>query len=143
MKSCGLVLNVLLLAGLCGCAHLATVKTKPARIPVEPANNEPLERARDYLAEAEHDQPLAALGQDLVAAKIAYGMLEKRPEDDSARNIYNFAVARVEMSTEQILSRGGIQSPSRQTRDVSLWNPQNPSTRTMIPVDTTYFRPTR
>jgi pimeloyl-ACP methyl ester carboxylesterase len=95
MKSCGLVLNVLLLAGLCGCAHLATVKTKPARIPVEPANNERLERARDYLAEAEHDQPLAALGQDLVAAKIAYGMLEKRPEDDSARNIYNFAVARV------------------------------------------------
>jgi hypothetical protein len=27
MKSCGLVVNVLLLAGLCGCAaHLATVK---------------------------------------------------------------------------------------------------------------------
>jgi pimeloyl-ACP methyl ester carboxylesterase len=95
MKSCGLVLNVLLLAGLCGCAHLATVKTKPARIPVEPANNERLERARNYLAEAEHGQPLAALGQDLVAAKIAYGVLEKRPEDDSARNIYNFAVARV------------------------------------------------
>jgi len=95
MKSCGLVLNVLLLAGLCACAHLATVKTKPARIPAEPANNERLERARKYLAAAEHGQPLVALGQDLVAAKIAYGVLEKRPEDDSARNIYNFAVARV------------------------------------------------
>ena len=72
-----------------------TVKTKPARIPAEPANNERLERARKYLAAAERGQPLAALGQDLVAAKIAYGILEKRPEDDSARNIYNFAVARV------------------------------------------------
>jgi pimeloyl-ACP methyl ester carboxylesterase len=95
MKSCGLVLNVLLLAGLCGCAHLATVKTKPAPIPAEPANNERLERARKYLAAAEHAQPLAALGQDLVAAKIAYGVLERRPEDNLARNIYNFAVARV------------------------------------------------
>jgi pimeloyl-ACP methyl ester carboxylesterase len=96
MKSCGLVVNVLLLAGLCGCAaHLATVRTEPARLPAEPANNERLERARKYLAAAERGQPLAALGQDLVAAKIAYGVLEKRPEDDSARNIYNFAVARV------------------------------------------------
>jgi pimeloyl-ACP methyl ester carboxylesterase len=74
---------------------LATVKTKPARIPAEPANNERLEPARKYLTAAEHGQPLAALGQDLVAAKIAYGVLEQRPEDDSARSIYNFTVARV------------------------------------------------
>ena len=89
-------INVLLfLIAFYGCTHLATVKTKLARIPAEPANNERLEPATKYLTAAEHGQPLIALGQDLVAAKIAYGVLEQRPQDDSARSIYNFAVARV------------------------------------------------
>jgi hypothetical protein len=96
MKSCGLVLNVLLLAGLCGCAsHLATVKTIPARLPTGLRIEEPLESATKYLIAAEHEPPSAALGHDLLAAKISYGVLEQRPKDQSARSIYNFAVARV------------------------------------------------
>jgi pimeloyl-ACP methyl ester carboxylesterase len=74
---------------------LATVKEQPAHLPAGLPADEPLASAKKYLTTAEHEQPLAALGQDLVAAKIAYGVLEQRPEDDSARSIYNFAVARV------------------------------------------------
>jgi len=56
---------------------------------------EPLESATKYLAAAEHEQPLAALGPDLLAAKISYGALERQPKNESARSTYNFAVARV------------------------------------------------
>jgi len=91
----------LLLPGLCGCAHLATVQTKPAPIPVKPAGDVQLDRARKYLTTAEHGQPLFSLGQDLVAAKIAYEVLERRPKDDSARSVYNFAVARTVENAQQ------------------------------------------
>ena len=91
----------LLLPGLCGCVHLATVQTKPAPIPVKPASDVQLDRARKYLTTAENGQPLFSLGQDLVAAKIAYEVLERRPKDDSARSIYNFAVARTVENAEQ------------------------------------------
>ena len=75
MKSCGLVVKVLLLAGLCGCAsHLATVKTKPARLPAGLRVEESLEPATRYLSVAEHEQPFAALGHDLLATKISYGV---------------------------------------------------------------------
>src|SRR5438067_7628134 len=87
---------VLLFGGLCGCAtHLATVKTRPARLPSNLTNEEALEPAKKYLAAAEHEQALPALGHDLLAAKISYGVLERQPKDESARSIYNFAVARV------------------------------------------------
>ncbi|PYJ15273.1 MAG: hypothetical protein DME96_13970 [Verrucomicrobia bacterium] len=96
MKSCGLVVNVLLLAGLCGCAsHLATVRTKPARLPAGLRAEESLEPATRYLSVAEHEQPFAALGHDLLAAKISYGVLQRHPKNESARSIYNFTVARV------------------------------------------------
>ena len=96
MKSCGLVVNVLLLAGLCGCAsHLATVKTKPARLPAGLRAEESLEPATRYLSVAEHEQPFAALGHDLLATKISYGVLQRHPKNESARSIYNFTVARV------------------------------------------------
>src|SRR6202030_670926 len=96
MKSCGLVINVLLLAGLCGCGcHLATVKTIPARLSTGLRVKEPLDSATKYLAAAEHEQPWAALGHDLLAARISYGVLERKPKNESARSIYNFAVARV------------------------------------------------
>src|SRR4051794_11864323 len=86
---------VLLLGELCGCAaHLATVKTKPAQLTAVSATEDSLEPVKKYLAAAEHEQPLPVLGDDLLAAKIAYGVLEQRPGDESARNIYNFAVAR-------------------------------------------------
>ena len=56
---------------------------------------EPRDSATKYLAKAEHEQSLAALGHDLLAAKISYGALERNPKNESARAIYNFAVARV------------------------------------------------
>jgi pimeloyl-ACP methyl ester carboxylesterase len=96
MKSCGLAVNVLVLAGLCGCAaHLATVKTQPARLPMGLRAQKPLDSATKYLVAAEHEQAWAALGHDLLAAKISYGVLERQPKNESARSIYNFAVARV------------------------------------------------
>jgi len=85
-----------LLLGWCGCAaQLATVKTKPARLPQALPTEEPLESATNYLRAAEHEQPLPALGHDLLAAKISYGVLEQHPKNESARSVYNFAVARV------------------------------------------------
>ena len=85
----------LLLFQCCGCAHLAVVKTKPAEFPKTVVAEGPLEPAKRYLAAAEREQPLAALGHDLLAARISYGVLERQPKDESARSIYNFAVARV------------------------------------------------
>src|SRR5215475_12704785 len=80
-----------------GCAsHLATVKTESARLPTGLRIEEPLgSAATEYLRAAEHEQPSTALGHDLLAAKISFGVLERHPKDESARSIYNFAVARV------------------------------------------------
>ena len=85
----------LLLFQCCGCAHLAVVKTKPAQLPRTLVPEGPLESANKYLVSAEHEQPLPALGHDLLAAKISYGVLERQPKNESARSIYNFAAARV------------------------------------------------
>src|SRR5262249_39471993 len=85
-----------LLFAWCGCAaHLATVKTQPARLPTGLHVEGPLDPATKYLVAAEHEQPLAALGHDLLAARISYDVLERHPKNESARRIYNFAVARV------------------------------------------------
>src|SRR6266478_9629954 len=86
----------LLLFQCFGCAsHLATVKTKPAQLPGTVVAEGPLESAKRYLAAAEHEQALPALGHDLLAAKISYGVLQRHPKNESARSIYNFTVARV------------------------------------------------
>jgi pimeloyl-ACP methyl ester carboxylesterase len=85
----------LLLFQCCGCAHVAVVKLKPAQLPKTLVAEGPLESAKGYLAAAEHEQPLAALGHDLLAARISYGVLERHPKNESGRSIYNFAVARV------------------------------------------------
>ena len=85
----------LLLLQWCGCAHLAVVKLKPAQLPRASVAKGPLESANRYLAAAGHEQPLLALGHDLLAAKISYEVLERQQKDESARSIYNFAVARV------------------------------------------------
>jgi pimeloyl-ACP methyl ester carboxylesterase len=54
-----------------------------------------LDSATKYLIAAEHEQPSAALGHDLSAARISCGVLNRQPKNESARSIYNFAVARV------------------------------------------------
>jgi pimeloyl-ACP methyl ester carboxylesterase len=80
----------------CGCAaHLATVKTQPARLPATGASEAPLDSATRFLTTAEQKQPLAALGDDLNAAEISSNVLLRSPNDHSARSIYNFAVARI------------------------------------------------
>jgi pimeloyl-ACP methyl ester carboxylesterase len=92
----------LILFGGCGCAaRLATVKTEPAHLPATVANDGPLNGATKFLTTAEHEQPLTALGTDLLAAKISYNVLERRPNDKSAQNIYNFAVARVVQNADR------------------------------------------
>ncbi len=98
MKSC-LVVNVLLLSGLCGCAHLATVKTTRAPIPAASGNDD--QHAREYLVAAERQEPLVALGNDLSAAKLSLSVLEQRPSDSSAQSIYNFSVARAVENIER------------------------------------------
>ncbi|KAF5406904.1 MAG: hypothetical protein Udaeo2_30260 [Candidatus Udaeobacter sp.] len=80
---------------------------KPAQLPRTVVAEGPLESAKRYLTAAEHEQPSTALGHDLLAAKISYGVLERQPKDESARTIYNFAVARVvQHVVEEILSLG-------------------------------------
>jgi pimeloyl-ACP methyl ester carboxylesterase len=92
--------------GSCGCAHhLATVKTTPPKPPFAVAAQEPLGPAHQYLAAAEHEQPLPALGHDLLATQIAYNAVIRRPNDISARNVYAFAVAR----TVQSVGRANLQ----------------------------------
>src|SRR6266568_2547652 len=96
----------LLLFQYCGCAsHLATVKTIPPRLATGLHVEKPLVSATKYLLAAEHEQSLPALGHDLLAAKVSYGVLERRPRDESARDIYNFAVAR----TVQDIERANLQ----------------------------------
>src|SRR5262245_48658037 len=86
----------LLLFQWCGCAsHLAVVKTIRPQLPSTPDAQRPLQSAERYLSSAEHEQPLPALGHDLLAARISCGVLERQPKNESARSIYNFAVARV------------------------------------------------
>jgi pimeloyl-ACP methyl ester carboxylesterase len=103
----------LLLPGLCGCAHLATVRTKPAKLPRTLVAETPLESASRYVAAAEHEPPLGALADDLLAARTSYSVLALRPNDDQARSLYNFAVARA----VEKLERANLQ-PWRQPIDV-------------------------
>src|SRR5207302_9657559 len=89
-------LSILAFSGLvlCGCAHLATVKTTEPHVPTIAASDEKLAVATQKLTAAEREQPLIALGNDLSAAKLSLSVLEQRPRDSSAQSIYNFSVAR-------------------------------------------------
>jgi pimeloyl-ACP methyl ester carboxylesterase len=96
----------LVLFGCCGCAaHLATVKMKAPRLSVTVASEASLGPATELLDAAEKEQPLAALGHDLLAARISSNVLERFPNNESARNIYNFSAARI----VQDIERAGIE----------------------------------
>jgi len=96
---CGLAL---VLFGCCGCAaHLATVKTKAPHLSATVASEASLGPATAFLTAAENEQPLSALGHDLLAARISSNVLERFPNNESARNIYNFAAARIVQDTER------------------------------------------
>lgn len=92
----------LVLFGCCGCAaHLATVERKAPRLSATVASEASLGPAMEFLAAAENEQPLPALGHDLVAARISSNFLERFPNNESARNTYNFAAARIVQDTER------------------------------------------
>jgi hypothetical protein len=146
----------LLLLQWCGCAHVAVVKLKPAQLPRTSVAEGPLESANRYLAVAEHEQPLPALGHDLLAAKISYGVLERQPKDESARSIYNFAVARVVQDVDRtdlepwrhpvavVMDEGRCTLVSPKPVDAE----HDPSRYDLFPTDTlkiggTFFKPTR
>jgi pimeloyl-ACP methyl ester carboxylesterase len=86
---------------LCGCAHLATVKTTEPHVPTIAASDEKLAIATQELTAAEREQPLIALGNDLSAAKLSLNVLEQRPNESAAENIYNFSVARAVENVER------------------------------------------
>jgi pimeloyl-ACP methyl ester carboxylesterase len=111
---------------------------------VTAAGEPPLDSATKFLAAAEHEQPVSALGDDLLAGKLCYHVLERRPNDESARNIYNFAAARVVEDTK----RAGIE-PWRRSITINteegnyLFNcaravdaDHDPSRYNLFPVDT-------
>ena len=108
-------LSILAFSGLvlCGCAHLATVKTTEPHVPTIAASDEELAVATQQLTAAEREQPLIALGNDLSAAKLSLSVLEQRPSDSSAQSIYNFSVARAVENVE----RANLQ-PWRQATNV-------------------------
>ncbi len=110
-------LSILAFGGLvlCGCAHLATVKTTEPRVPTIVATGDQLTLAKQHLTAAEREQPLIALGDDLSAAKLSLSALEQRPSDPSAQSIYNFSVARAVENVE----RANLQ-PWRQATNVPL-----------------------
>jgi pimeloyl-ACP methyl ester carboxylesterase len=96
-------LSILAFSGLvlCGCAHLASVKTTEPHVPTIAASDEQLAAATQKLSAAEREQPLIALGNDLSAAKLSLSVLAKRPSDSSAQSIYNFSVARAVENLER------------------------------------------
>jgi pimeloyl-ACP methyl ester carboxylesterase len=83
-----------------GCTHLAVVKKTLPRFPVATLTDD--EHANEFLSAAQREkQPLAALGDDLTAAKLSLHVLEQRPNDSAAQNIYNFSVARAVENVER------------------------------------------
>jgi pimeloyl-ACP methyl ester carboxylesterase len=96
-------LSILAFSGLvlCGCAHLAMVKTTEPHVPTIAASDGKLAVATQKLTAAEREQPLIALGNDLSAAKLSLSVLEQRPSDASAQSIYNFSVARAVENVER------------------------------------------
>ena len=84
----------------CGCRHLAIVKETRPRSPVATSSDE--QRAKELLSAAQREQqPLAALADNLAAAKLSLKVLERRPADSSAQGIYNFSVARAVENIER------------------------------------------
>src|SRR4051794_18665020 len=95
MKTQKSLVFALSIFGCCGCVHLATVKHTEPRVPTIAASENELTLAKQHLVAAERAQTMVALGDNLSAAKLSFNILEQRPDDSSAQNIYNFAVARV------------------------------------------------
>jgi pimeloyl-ACP methyl ester carboxylesterase len=139
-------LSILAFSGLvlCGCAHLATVKTTEPHVPTIAASDEKLAVATQKLTAAEREQALIALGNDLSAAKLSLSVLEQRPSDSAAQSIYNFSVARAVENVERANLQPWRQATNVPTNDGNyiLTSPtpvdaeHDPSRYDLFPTDT-------
>ena len=100
MKSVRVAFCCVALFASCGCAHLATVKQTRPVVPATGSDKQ-LQPAIQRLAAWEREQPLVSLGDDLFAAKFSLNVLEQQPDNLSARNLYNFSVARAVATVER------------------------------------------
>jgi pimeloyl-ACP methyl ester carboxylesterase len=101
MKWWKTIVGAWLIFGWCGCAHLATVKVTRPDLPTATASDEQLKDARQHLVAAGREQSLDSLGSDLSAARLSLNVLEQRPANLSAQNIYNFSIARAVQDIER------------------------------------------
>jgi pimeloyl-ACP methyl ester carboxylesterase len=89
---------LLVLPALLGCSHLASVQPEESAVPHYKTSSEDLIAAEDRLSEAQKQvdrKPLLGLGDDLAAAQLALEQLSQHKSESEARDLYNFAVARV------------------------------------------------
>ena len=144
MKRLAFFLVVLLLGS---CTPIATVKPTIPRY-VARGNQEPaLAAAENRLQDAANlktSNPLQALGDYLASAQAAFDRLKQHPDDQQARNLYNFAVARsVEVIEAGRLNPwdGALKVPSPEgeytVTNVRPSGPEyNPGNYELIPGDT-------
>jgi len=89
------VIALLLAILMTGCARIASVsERRPRLFPVAEEGGEPAVRRMQTAMRTEKRQPLAALGEFLAVARAASAQLVKDPRNATARETYNFAVAR-------------------------------------------------
>src|SRR5437588_3365090 len=89
---------LLVLTGLFGCAHLASVQPGEIALPLNKNSPAGLIAAEERLSEAQKQvdqKPLLGLGNDLAAAQLTLAQLSQHKNESEARDLYNFAVARV------------------------------------------------
>src|SRR5215469_15983732 len=92
-----LALAVFAACALDSCATYSRVsERRPRFIPF--AGGGPLANAATYIVKAmriDRSDPLVALGEYMSAAETALDQLKRSPNDETARNTYNFAVGRI------------------------------------------------
>jgi pimeloyl-ACP methyl ester carboxylesterase len=84
--------------GFVGCAQYATVRERRALyhpVPTTVSGLRTLEHDLSVAYKIERSQPMAALYEYLQTAKAAAEQLKQHPDDQPARHIYNFSVARI------------------------------------------------
>jgi hypothetical protein len=138
-----IIVVALSIFALSACAHLAMVETTQPRVPTIARSDAQMKIAQQRLLVAEKEQPLVALGDDLFAVRLSLNLLEQRPNDAAAENIYNFSVARAVENVE----RAKIQPWQRKIDIVNDGSNYTLTTPKPIdsehdPVDTICSRPT-
>ena len=92
-----LALAVLAACALGSCSTYSKVSERPPHF-TPFASGGPLGNAATEIVKAmriDRRDPLAALGEYMNAAETALGKLDRSPNDQAARNTYNFAVGRI------------------------------------------------